>query len=69
VSDTPIHVQPPARPAVFGLRTAALAGLLVATAALPPTADAATGPRGVFTDAVSAYGCPPFPTCCGTNDK
>lgn len=67
MSDTPIPVQPPSRPAVFGLRTAALAGLLVAAASMAPTADAATGPRGVFTDGASVLSCPPFPTCCGTN--
>lgn len=68
MSDTPTHVQPPTRPTVFGLRTAALAGLLVAAAAIPPTADAATAARGVFTDGASVLSCPPHPTCCGTHD-
>ena len=66
MSDTPLRDQRPTQP-VFGLRAAALAGLLVTAAAIAAPADAAPAPRGVFTDAASAFGCPPFPTCCGTH--
>jgi hypothetical protein len=59
--------SPRARTAAFGLRTAALAGMLAASTALPG-ALSATGLAGVFSgeDSVLAY--PLFPTCCGTDD-
>jgi len=56
---------PPARPAAFGLRTAALAGMLIASTALAGAAPA-TGRTGVFTGDATVLACPPFPTCCGT---
>jgi hypothetical protein len=56
-----------ARPVAFGLRTAALAGMLIASTALPG-ATPATGLAGVFTGDATVLACPPFPTCCGTVD-
>lgn len=61
----PPSVPPRGRPAAFGLRTAALAGMLVASTALPG-ATPATGLTGVFTGDATVLACPPFPTCCGT---
>ena len=59
--------SPRARTAAFGLRTAALAGMLAASTALPGALPA-TGLTGVFSGEDSVLANLLSPTCCGTED-